>query len=110
MLDMTSGYLVPIQMNAIPASSSARSMSLALRFLSLKIMTAHANDMITELRRTREMTEIIESGSSSDVKYAKSAMQMNNEINGIDHLHWKGVDCLRLGYQRRLQTTSMMII
>ena len=88
---MTDDYLVPIQMNAIPVSNSARSRSFALRFLSLKKMTAHANEMMTELRRTNETTEIMESESLNDVRYAKSAMQMKIEINGIDHLHWNGV-------------------
>jgi hypothetical protein len=88
---MTTGYLVPIQMNAIPVSNSARSTSFALRFLSLKKITAHAKDMMTELRLTRDTTEIIVSGSFSEVKYAKSPMQMNREIRGMVHLHWNGV-------------------
>ena len=49
------------------------------------------NEMITELRRTRETTEIIESGSFNDVKYAKSPMHMKMEISGIAQLQWKGV-------------------
>ena len=63
-------------MKAIPASRRARSRSLALRFRSLKKTTAHANDTITELRRTSETTDIIESGSLREVKYAKSAMHI----------------------------------
>ena len=47
---------------------SARSTALARRFLSLKMRAAHANDTITELRRTNETTEIMDSGSFSDVK------------------------------------------
>ena len=48
-------------------------------------------DMITELRRTRDTTEIMESGSLSDVKYAKSPMHMNMEMSGIAQLQWNGV-------------------
>ena len=70
-------YRVPIQMRAIPASRRARSRSLALMFLSLKMTTPQMNEMITELRRTSETTEIMESGSFKAEKYAKSAMQMN---------------------------------
>ena len=58
---------VPIQMNAIPVSNRARSMILALRLRSLKKMTAHANEIITEPRRTSDTTDIIESGSFRDV-------------------------------------------
>ena len=57
----------------------------------MKKITAHANEMITDPRRTKETTEIMESESLNDVRYAKSAMQMKIEINGIDHLHWNGV-------------------
>ena len=64
---MTVGYLVPIHMKAIPVSRSARSMIFAMRFLSLKKTTAQAKDMITEPRRTNDTTEIMESGSFSDV-------------------------------------------
>ena len=60
-------------------------------FLSLKMRTPQMNDMITELRRTSETTEIIESGSFSDVKYAKSPMHMNMEMSGIAQLQWKAV-------------------
>ena len=60
-------YLVPIQMNAIPTSRMTRSRILALRLRSLKKMTAHANEMITELRRTKDTTEISESGSLKEV-------------------------------------------
>ena len=51
----------------------------------------HKNDIITELRLTRDTTEIIESGLPSDVKYAKSAIQMNMDMSGIAQLHLKGV-------------------
>lgn len=84
-------YLVPSQMNAIPASRRARSSSFALMFLSLNIMTPQMNEMITELRRTSDTTEIMESGSFNDVKYAKSARHMNMDINGMARLQWKGV-------------------
>ena len=73
-------------MNAIPNRISARSKIFALIFLSLNITTPHMNDMITELRRTRETTEIIDPGSLNDVKYAKSPMHMNMEIRGIAQL------------------------
>ena len=43
-------------------------MALARRFFSLKIKAAHANETMTELRRTNETTEIIDSGSFKDVK------------------------------------------
>lgn len=84
-------YLVPIHMNAIPASRRARSDILALMFLSLNMMTPQMNEMITELRRTRDTTEIMESGSFSEVKYAKSPRHMNMDISGIAQLQRKGV-------------------
>ena len=43
-------------------------MILAFKFLSLKMTTPHANDMITELLLTSETTEIMEEGSLNDVK------------------------------------------
>lgn len=78
-------------MNAIPSRISPRSRILALMFLSLKIMTPQMNDIITELRRTRETTEIIEPGSLREVKYAKSAVQMNIDMSGMAQVHRKGV-------------------
>ena len=60
-------------------------------FLSLNITTPQMNDIITELRRTSDTTDIIESASLSEVKYAKSPMQMNRDIRGMDHLHRNGV-------------------
>lgn len=83
--------MVPIQINTIPARMRARSRAFARRFLSLKMMAPHANDMITELLLTRDTTEIMESGSFSEVKYAKSPMQMNIDISGIAQLQWNGV-------------------
>ena len=53
-------------MNAIPRRMRARSMALARRFLSLKMRAAHANETMTELRRTNETTDIMDSGSFSD--------------------------------------------
>ena len=97
-------------MNAIPSRISPRSTSFALMFLSLKMVTPQRNEMITELRLTRETTDIIESGSLSDVKYAKSPMQMNTEINGMAQLQRKGVVLWRDGYQIRPQMTVIMII
>lgn len=49
------------------------------------------NEIITELRLTSEMTDIIESSLCSDVRYAKSAMQMKMDISGIAHLQCNGV-------------------
>ena len=43
-------------------------------------------EMITELRRTSDTTDIIESGSFRDVKYAKSPIHMNMDMNGIAQL------------------------
>ena len=60
-------------------------------FLSLKMTTPQMNEMITELRRTRDTTDIIESGSFKAEKYAKSAMQMKKEISGMAQLQWNGV-------------------
>lgn len=54
-------------MNVIPSSMRMRSMAFARRFLSLKMIAPQANDMITELRRTRETTEIMEPESWSEV-------------------------------------------
>ena len=45
------------------------------------------NDTITEPRRITDIIEIIASELLSALKYAKSAMQINIEINGIDHLN-----------------------
>ena len=78
-------------MNAIPIRMSARSTVLARRFLSLKMRAAHANDTMTELRRTNDTTDIMDSGLFNEVKYAKSAIQMNSEISGMLHLHVNGV-------------------
>lgn len=78
-------------MNAIPANISTRSSAFAFRFLSLNIIAPHAKDIITELRLTSDTTDIIESGSLRDVKYAKSPMHMNMEISGIAQLHLNGV-------------------
>ena len=78
-------------MNAIPSRISPRSTSFALMFLSLKMTTPHMNEIITELRRTSETTEIIDPASLSEVKYAKSPMQMNIDISGIAQLQWNGV-------------------
>ena len=55
-------------MKAIPRRMRARSMALARRFLSLKIRAAHANETMTELRRTNETTDIMESGLFNDEK------------------------------------------
>jgi hypothetical protein len=66
--------------------------------------------MITELRLTSETTDIIESGSLSEVKYAKSPMQMKIEINGMARLQRNGVVLCRDGYHIREQMTAIMII
>ena len=97
-------------MKAIPRRMRARSMALARRFLSLKIRAAHANETMTELRRTNETTDIMESGLFNDEKYAKSAIHMNREISGMLHLHVNGVLSLRRGYHRSPQITAIMTI
>ena len=68
-----------------------RSKAFARRFRSLKMIAAQRKEMITELRRTRDTTEIIESGSLNEEKYAKSAMQMKSDMRGIAQRHWNGV-------------------
>ena len=83
--------VVPIQMNAIPTRIRTRSSALALRFLSLNMSAPQANDIMTELLRTSDTTEIMESGSLSDEKYAKSPIHINIEISGIAQLQRKGV-------------------
>lgn len=97
-------------MNAIPSRMSARSRIFALMFLSLNITTPQMKDMMTELRRTSDTTEIIDSGSLNDVKYAKSPIHMNMEINGMDHLHMNGVVLWREGNQMSPHIMVMMII
>ena len=97
-------------MNAIPRRMSARSMALARRFRSLKMMAAQVNDTITELRRTSETTEIIDSGSFSDLKYAKSPIQMNMDMRGIAQFHLNAVPWWRFGYHSAPQMTLMIII
>ena len=82
---------MPIHISAIPASMSARSSAFAFRFFSLNIIAPLANDIITELRRTRDTTEIIDPGSWSEVRYAKSAVHMNMDIRGMAQLQWNGV-------------------
>ena len=62
------------------------------------MMTPHANEIITELRRTRDTTEIIDEESFNDVRYAKSPMHMNMEIKGIAQFHRNAVVFARVGY------------
>ena len=68
------------------------------------------NEMITDPLRTSDTTDIMDSGLFNDEKYAKSAMQMNVEINGIAQFHRKGVVWWRLGYQTRPQITDIISI
>ena len=75
-------------MNIIPRRMSPRSSSFAFMFLSLNMMTPQMKDMMTELRRTSETTEIMDEGSLSEVKYAKSPMHMNMDINGMAQRHY----------------------
>ena len=103
-------YRVPNQMKAIPSRIRVRSTTFAFRFLSLKIITPHANEIITELLRTSDTTEIIESGSLREVKYAKSARHMNMDISGMDHFQRNGVLRCRDGHQMSPQTSVMMTI
>ena len=103
-------YRVPNQMKAIPSSIRARSTTFAFRFLSLKIITPHANEIMTELLRTSYTTEIIESGSLREVKYAKSARHMNMDISGMDHFQRNEVPLYRDGHQISPQTSVMMTI
>ena len=105
-----STYRVPIQIKAIPSRISSRSNSFALMFLSLKMTTPHMNEIITELRRTSETTEIIDPASLSEVKYAKSPIHINMDINGIDHLQLNGVPLCLVGYQISPHMTDIMII
>ena len=49
-------------------SMIARSKALARRFLSLNMSAAHANETMTELRRTNETTDIMDSGLFNDEK------------------------------------------
>ena len=82
---------MPIQISAIPARIRARSRAFARRFLSLNSIAPQRNDIMTEPRLTRDTTEIIESGLFRELKYAKSAMQINTEMSGIAHDQWNGV-------------------
>ena len=94
----------------MPTKISKRSRALALRLRSLKMMTPHANEIITELRRTRDTTEIIDEESFNDVRYAKSPMHMNMEIKGIAQFHRNGVVFARVGYHMTAHMTVMMSI
>ena len=85
-------------------------MAFARRLRSLKMKAAQANDTITELRLTSDTTEIIDSGSFRDVKYAKSPIHMNMDISGIAQLHLKGVLWWRFGYHSAPQIMHMMTI
>ena len=82
---------VPIQINAIPNNIRTRSKALARRLRSLKMMAPQANEMMTELRLTSDTTDIMDSGSFRDVKYAKSPIHMNIDISGIAQFHLNGV-------------------
>ena len=97
-------------MNAIPSRMSARSKTFVFIFLSLNIITPQMNDIITELRRTSETTDIIESGSLNEVKYAKSPRQMNMDMSGMAQFHLKGVLRWRFGYHSAPQIMHMMTI
>lgn len=61
-------YLLPSQMKIIPTITSTRSRAFAFRFRSLKIKAPKANDMMTDPLRTRDTTEIIESGLQRALK------------------------------------------
>lgn len=102
--------MVPIQMNAIPSRIRNRSTIFAFRFLSLKRITAQIKEMMTELLLTSDTTDIIDSGSLSDEKYAKSAMQMKMDIKGMVHLHLNGVVRCLVGHQISPQMKVMIII
>ena len=78
-------------MNIIPIIIRTRSSAFARRLRSLNIMAPHAKDISTELRLTSDTTEIMDSGSFSEVKYAKSPMHMNMDMSGIAQLHLKDV-------------------
>ena len=78
-------------MNIIPIIIRTRSSAFARRLRSLNIMAPHAKDIRTELRLTSDTTEIMDSGSFSEVKYAKSPMHMNMDMSGIAQLHLKDV-------------------
>lgn len=75
-------------MKNIPISMRLRSNILAFMLeRSLNMMTPQMNDTMTELLLMRETTEIIESACWSELKYAKSAAEMNTEIRGIAQTH-----------------------
>ena len=97
-------------MNIIPRSRSTRSSALARRFLSLKIRTPQMNETMTELRLTSDTMDIMESGSLSEVKYAKSAMHMKTDIRGMAQLQWNGVVCFLCGNHNVMQMMLIMII
>ena len=79
-------------MKIIPMRMRIRSRTFARRLRSLKMRTPQAKDMMTELRRTNDTTDIMEEGSFRDVKYAKSPMQMKMDISGMAQLQRNGVD------------------
>ena len=79
-------------MKIIPMRMRIRSRIFARRLRSLNMRTPQAKEMITELRRTRDTTEIMDDGSFNEVKYAKSPMQMNTDIRGMAQLQRNGVD------------------
>jgi hypothetical protein len=74
------------------------------------MMAPHANEIITELRLTRDTTDIIDLASFRDVKYAKSPIHMNMDMSGMAQLHLKGVVWWRLGYHISAQMKAMIII
>ena len=84
-------HAVPIHIRTIPARISRRSSAFARRLRSLKMSAPQMNDIMTDPRLTRETTEIMESGSPSAVKYAKSAIHMKMDMSGMAQLHLKGV-------------------
>lgn len=86
-----------------------RSRIFAFMLRSLKIRTPQMNEIITELLRTRDTTDIIEDGSFSEVKYAKSARLMNMDINGIAQLQRNGVVLCRDGHQMTAHMTPIIM-
>ena len=63
----------------------SRSMAFARRFFSCRSSAPQLNDTTTEPRRIIETTDIIDSLSDKETKYARSAAESRIEIIGMAH-------------------------
>ena len=85
----------------------SRSMAFARRFFSRRSSAPQLNDTTTEPRRIIETTDIIDSLSDSEMKYARSAAESSIEIIGMAHDQRNEVDA---GSVKRSAKTATLIM